>query len=141
MVKNTIKECRQYIKITKLGRSVLRSDLKKDTESSSLTSSGRLTQLCMAPSQDTLQHAGRKETRTGGRVSQFVQFSGHHFSSWRAGAVIHLTEVRAMPGGQKLHREAHLHTCIFTHTPHTHTRTPGRLSKNSDIPSVLWKLV
>lgn len=38
------------------------------------------------PSSGHMQ-AGRKETRTGGRVSQFVQLSGHHFSSWRAGAV------------------------------------------------------
>ena len=68
------------------------------------------------------RQAGRKETRTRGRVSKFVQFSGHPFSSWRAGAVIHLAEVTTMPGGQKQHQEAHLHTCLPTRTlTHTHT--------------------
>lgn len=126
---------------------VLRCDLKEDTESSSLISSGRLTHLCMYHSQDTLQKAGRKETRTGGRVSQFIQFSGHHFSSWSAGAASPPQRGQSCARRPKLHQEAHLHT--FSASRHIHTsslclsvtHTPGWLSKNSDIPSVLWKLV
>lgn len=49
-------------KVLKYQAKKYRSDLKDGK----FVQSGRLTYLCMSPIQDTLQQAGRKETRTGG---------------------------------------------------------------------------
>lgn len=92
------------------------------------------------------KQAGRRQGQQDGAHSLFsaqVITPAGGLELW-----VYLTEVRAMPRGQKLHQEAHLQTCISTRTLHTHSHTKIYTHTHLDgwvrtltYLSGLWKLV